>query len=800
MDLSGTTVAHYRISGEVGRGGMGVVYRAEDSLLKRSVALKFLPPELTEDQHARERFIREARSASALDHPNICTIYEIGHAERGQLYIAMALYEGETLQDRIAGGPLSVEECTDIIRQIAAGLAKAHREGIVHRDLKPANVFLTREGVVKILDFGLAKLSDRSRLTSDKSTVGTIAYMSPEQLRGEPTDARSDIWSLGVVAFEMLARRLPFSGEHAPAMMYSIANGAPLSLPSIRSDVPEWLVDLTTRCLAKEPPGRPQSMDDIAGIIDAGPAVDGKPVRRPMRRWKRIISWAAAGVLITIGAWFLWPWNRAPVENRLPVRLGILSFQPYQPDSAATYESRAVQELLASELTGVENLAVVHPRRLNAMVEHTPDGASAQRREEAFQILQADGISCAVDGIITHTGEGIHIQATIVDPSTGVDLYSTAVVAASRPSLPQAVGALAQQILKFIDLRYVHSDRDLRPWLQYRTRNLEALMEFRQASEEILNGMTGAKDHLLKALALDSNFISPRIWMISGLVQLGRMADAEEQYRKLATLEATASPFDRAMIGWTRAYLGNDYASQVGSLEQALRYSPENNILLVNLAFARAKMGDYDGALKAIQPPLAMHWRYPYTYTFAGDCYISLGKFHDARSVLEGSLAFIGQYPPVYATLAALCYKEDDTTAGDRDAATFLRMERESGHERARADEYLGDECSRVQVLPRAEGFYRHATLLIPADMGIREKLGVTLYHLGRTGEAQETLELVLLRDSTANDARFTLARIRDDEGNISAARSMYLDYLNRDSTSVQADQARQRLSVLKTR
>lgn len=800
MDLAGTTVAHYRISGEVGRGGMGVVYRAEDSLLKRSVALKFLPPELTEDPHARERFIREARAASALDHPNICTIYEIGHADRGMLYIAMALYAGETLQERISRGPLPVEEAIRITRQVAAGLAKAHQEGIVHRDLKPANVFLTKDGMVKILDFGLAKLSGKTRMTADKSTVGTVAYMSPEQLRGEETDARADIWSLGVVTFEMLAGRLPFSGDHAPAMMYSIANGNPASLTDLRPDAPAWLADLCARCLAKEPSVRPASMDEITGLINSGPASESRSVRTSVRRPRKMFVYGAlAAITVASAAWLLWPRAPAVVEDHLPVRLGILSFQPYRPDSAARYESRSVQELLASELTGVEDLAVVHPRRLNALLENAPGAGSSERRAETFQVLQADGISCAVDGNITHTAEGIHIQATIVDPSTGVDLFSTAVVAASNTSLSQAVASLAQQILNFIDLRYVHSDRDLRPWLQYRTRNLEALMEFRQANEEILNGMTGAKDHLLRALELDSTYIPPRIWLISGLVQLGRLADAEEQYRKLVPLEATASPFDRAMIGWARAYLNNDYGAQIGSLEQALRYSPGNNILLVNLAFARGKLGDYEGALKTIQPALDMHWRYPYTYTFAGDCYVSLGRFHEARSALEGWLGLIGKYAPVYATLTALCLKEGDTAAAGRYEQTFLRMERESGNAQARALEYLGDECSRIQLYPRAAEFYRNGTLMAPAEPDIRGKLGVTLYHLGRLGEARQELETVLREDSTANDSRFILAKLRDEGGDITVAMSLYREYLRRDSTSLQAQQARQRLSALQS-
>ncbi|UCH82623.1 MAG: serine/threonine protein kinase, partial [Candidatus Latescibacterota bacterium] len=191
--MIGQTVSHYRILEELGAGGMGVVYRAEDTKLKRTVALKFLPLELTRDKNAKTRFIHEARAASALQHHNICTIHEIDETEVGRVFISMDCYEGETLKDKIAKGPLAVDEAIDIATQVAKGLAEAHEAGMVHRDIKPANIMVTDKGIVKILDFGLAKLAGVTKVTKTGMTVGTVAYMSPEQATGEEIDHRSDL-------------------------------------------------------------------------------------------------------------------------------------------------------------------------------------------------------------------------------------------------------------------------------------------------------------------------------------------------------------------------------------------------------------------------------------------------------------------------------------------------------------------------------------------------------------------------------------------------------------------------------
>ncbi|MBN2432417.1 MAG: protein kinase [Acidobacteria bacterium] len=267
--MIGQTVSHYKIIEKLGQGGMGVVYKAQDLNLDRFVALKFLPEEMHAAADEKQRFIHEARAASALDHPHICTIHEINETEGGRLYIAMAHYEGETLNEKIGRGPLKQDEALDIARQAANGLARAHERGIVHRDIKPANLMLTADGLVKILDFGLAKLTGRTVLTRTGSTLGTAAYMSPEQARGGAVDGRSDIWSLGVVLYEILAGRRPFKGAYEQAVIYGILNEKPAPLMEVVPGTPPALAALVERCLAKDAADRPASAAELAAALAA---------------------------------------------------------------------------------------------------------------------------------------------------------------------------------------------------------------------------------------------------------------------------------------------------------------------------------------------------------------------------------------------------------------------------------------------------------------------------------------------------------------------------------------------------
>jgi formylglycine-generating enzyme required for sulfatase activity/dienelactone hydrolase len=263
LDKGSTFAGKYKIIGEIGRGGMGVVLKAEDMKLRRMVALKFLPPELSSYPEAKERFIREAQAAAALDHPHICTIYEAEESE-GQAYIAMAYVDGLSLKERIAKSPLTIEEAIDIGIQVAEGLEEAHKKGIVHRDIKSANIMVTEKGQAKVMDFGLAKVMGESLITREGRTMGTVAYMSPEQAKGEVADLRSDIWSLGVVMYEMLSGQLPFGGEGEASILYSIVHAEPKPLKDIKRDLPPDVQKVLDRALKKNPGSRYQTAADMS--------------------------------------------------------------------------------------------------------------------------------------------------------------------------------------------------------------------------------------------------------------------------------------------------------------------------------------------------------------------------------------------------------------------------------------------------------------------------------------------------------------------------------------------------------
>ena len=315
LGLVGEDVGRYQIERHLGGGGMGIVYKAHDLELGRSVALKFLPPYLATSVEAEKRFVREARAASSLDHQNIATIYEIGLTQKGSRFIAMAYYEGETLEEVLSRtGALSIETAVEYACQVAAGLARAHEAGIIHRDIKPANALVTERGVVKLLDFGLARVADRSRLTQSGRRLGTVAYMSPEQAKGREVDARTDVWALGVLLYQMVTGTHPFEGDHEMALLQAIQHEEPVPVRERRLDVPERLASLIGKCLEKDPADRPGTVDEMAADLrsvqparhgEVSSPVEGQEVEGPMRSIsvRPLLIGLSGLVVIVLGLW-----------------------------------------------------------------------------------------------------------------------------------------------------------------------------------------------------------------------------------------------------------------------------------------------------------------------------------------------------------------------------------------------------------------------------------------------------------------------------------------------------------------
>ncbi len=427
LGLAGRTISHFEVGESIGAGGMGVVYRAQDTRLHRPVALKFMHPSYSFDETARARFLREAHSAATLDHPSLCAIHEVGSSDDGWLFLAMPLYAGETLHARLARhGSIPVREALEIARQIAEGLQVAHAAGVVHRDLKPGNVMLLPDGTARILDFGLAKARDQS-LTESGAVLGTVSHMAPEQIRGETVDGRADLWALGVVLYQMLTARKPFDNEQDIAVAHAVLYQDPVPPSTHRGDVPVAVEDVVLRLLQKDRAKRYSSAADLLGDLARVGTAAADPrysLRRHLRRTSRLLARnrsrvmavGATAVLIAAGAYAAFAREGATSATPPPrMAIAVLPFRNLGGDSSRAYFVDGLHEEILSQLNKVRGLKVIGRNSVR--------GYSGPNVPPYEQIGRELAVGSIVDASVQALGSRVRVNIQLIDAQTESPLW-----------------------------------------------------------------------------------------------------------------------------------------------------------------------------------------------------------------------------------------------------------------------------------------------------------------------------------------------------------------------------------------
>jgi len=415
----GKTISHYKILEKLGEGGMGVVYKAEDTKLKREVAIKFLPRQIAFSDEERERFRLEAQAAAALSHSNIATIYEIDEVD-GEEIIVMEIIKGVNLKERISTGPLELDEVMRIASEVADGLQEAHEHKIVHRDIKPANIMLTAKGQCKIMDFGLAKMAQATLLTKEGTTLGTAAYMSPEQTRGETVDPRADIWSLGVVVYEMITGQRPFKGDYESAVVYSILHEEPEPITALRSGVPMQLERIANKCLAKSPDDRYQHADEL--LVDLRQCVkltdDVRTSRAPSARSKKplLIGVPLAVFAALVIMYFSNIFRSGTLgTSAQKIRLAVLPFDNISPDPNDAYFADGMTEAMILKLSKIKDLTVI---ARSSVIRYKG------KSKGAAEIGSELNVSKLLEGSVRKAGDLLRISVQLVDVETQAPTWS----------------------------------------------------------------------------------------------------------------------------------------------------------------------------------------------------------------------------------------------------------------------------------------------------------------------------------------------------------------------------------------
>jgi len=658
--MIGKTISHYKILEKLGEGGMGIVYRGRDTKLDRTVALKFLPPELTRDPSARERFVQEAKAASALDHPNICTIHEIDEVE-GQTFIAMACVEGQTLKQKIASGPLKLEEAVGVAVQIAQGLEEAHEKGITHRDIKSSNIIVTQKGQAKIMDFGLAKLAGGSGVTSTGTIVGTAAYMSPEQIGGREVDSRTDIWSLGVVLYEMVTGQLPFKGEYLPALIYSILNDRPRLMSSLREDVPRGLECVVERALSKSPGDRYASVGDLLAEL-----------RALSEQWADRVQAPEFGRKTAVGA------------GRFKTSIAVLPFRSLSDSRDDEYFSDGTTEDIITQLSRVGGLRVIS--RTSVMrYKHSEKTIPEIGREL--------GVSTILEGSVRRAGERVRIVAQLLDVRTDEHMWAetydremTDVFAIQSDVAERIAAALKGELSPaekeriekkptesvaayncYLKGRFYWNKRradDLKTAIEYFIKAIEADPGYALAYAGLastylaLPGYTHlpAKEFMpkaeaaaRKALELDPTLAEPHTALALKMQYELDWAGAEREFKRAIELDPS---YPTAHHWYSLMLRGSGrFAEAEAEISRAQELDPLSLIINTAAGDLYYYMRQYDKAVEIYGKTLELDPNFPIARSMLGSTYVLQGRFDEGIAELEKTRATVGSGPFVLSDL-----------------------------------------------------------------------------------------------------------------------------------------------------
>jgi serine/threonine protein kinase/Tfp pilus assembly protein PilF len=647
--MIGKTITHYKILEGIGRGGMGEVYLAEDLKLERQVAIKFLPEHLTTNEEEKQRFVHEAKAASSLDHNNICAIYEIDETEDNQLFISMAYYDGETLDKKIKEKPLPIEEASDIAIQIAQGLAKAHEKEIIHRDIKPANIMMTTDGVVKILDFGLAKLSKQTKLTKESTTLGTVSYMSPEQAKGEGVDYRTDIWSLGVILYETLTGQLPFKGEYESAVIYSILNDSQEPVTGLRTGVPMELERIINKCLQKSPADRYQHVDelivDFKGLTSESTGIRPKEVKQKKRSKPVMLLLAILSILIFIVVGFFFnPFtdseqsetDKTGWENSIAV----LPFEDISPAKDQEYFCDGMTEQIISNLSRLPQLKVTGRKSVMKFKDSDILISEIGKELDVAYVLESSirksGSRIRLTAQLISTKDNFHVWSKDFDRDYSVEVFDL------QDELSQAIATSLLAALSPKEKIEIKTNRpsNVEAWECYMMGwNFHNNKYF--TARRNIDYFYKSEEMFLKSIELDSSFALS----YAGLADLyhtyyGYDAQTEEEKKKYLELvekniskayklNNSSSYVNRVMGSLTREK--GDLVSAFKFYKKAVELDENNSNSNYSLGWFFLYRGMYYQALKYLNRAVEIDPLYPQSYNIRGRIYEWLGKFEKAE-------------------------------------------------------------------------------------------------------------------------------------------------------------------------